>query len=205
MRGILRIPIRHLILTLQFIMTSLFIVKNLFTDKEITNLVQNYGLKRMQPEEVAHGLQTAFSDYIIAALSEISNDSGNQQKLYIEAAYHLSKAGKLLEGMPHPAGKMSFRLGSMIDTLNKLIEGKSNFGAERAARFMEKNLVRKLRDIWVTNTATSFHPHGDGSGRNPRDYILDCFEAANQQYPEITWFREVDHTIADLLIKSIKR
>jgi hypothetical protein len=186
-------------------MTSRFKLKNLFTEEEITNLVQNFGFKRMNNEEIIYTLQSAFSDYIIGALSEMTGDPGNDQKIYIEAAYHLNKASKLLEGMPHPAGKMSFRLGNMLDTLNKLIEGRSNLGAERASRFMEKNLVRKLRDLWVTNTSTPFHPYGDGSGRNPRDFILHCFSAANKQYPTVAWFSEVDYTIADVLIKGIKR
>ena len=63
---------------------------------------------------------------------------------------------KLLEGLPHPAGKTAYRISAMKDTLDKLIEGRGDFSAERATRFVEKNLVRRLRDIWVANTATPF-------------------------------------------------
>ena len=186
-------------------MTTTFTLKTLFSAEKITKMRENFGFKRFSDEELSDRLQKTFSDYIIAALTEISDGQQNNQKIYIEASYHLDKARKLLEYMPHPAGKMSYRLASMLDTLNKLVEGSDNFAAERAARFMEKNLVRHLKEIWIGNTSTPFHSGGDGSGRNPRDFILDCFKTAGEAYPEIIWFNEVDYTIADLLIKSIKR
>jgi len=205
MRGILRIPIRILSLTRHKTMTSSFKLKKLFAPEEITNLVQNFGLKRLSEEEIEYSIQSTFSDYILAALSEMSGEEESHQPLYIEAIFHLEKASKLLNGLPHPAGKMSYRLGTMTDTLNKLLEGRINTGVERAKRFMEKNLARKLRDIWIVNTATPFHAYGDGTGKNPRDFLLQCFVAAGKQYPEIQWFNEVDPKIADQLIKSIKR
>jgi hypothetical protein len=112
---------------------------------------------------------------------------------------------KLLEGLPHPAGKMAYRISTMNGTLEKLIEGRDDFAAERATRFVEKNLVRQLRDIWTANTATPFHSGSDNSGRNPRDFVICCFAAAGNQYPELTWFNSVDDEVADLLIKNIKR
>jgi hypothetical protein len=186
-------------------MANRFQLKKLFSSEEITNLVQNFGFKRMEEEEIAYAIQSAFSDYILGALSEISGESDDNKKLYVEAVYYLDKAEKLLEGMPHPAGKISYRLGSMIDTLNKLAEGRINVGAERATRFMEKNLIRKLRDVWAFNTSTPFHSGSDGSGKNPCDFILQCFAAAGKEYPEVLWFHQVDHIIANSLIKSIKR
>jgi len=207
MRGILRIPIRTAPISLPklALMTTTFTLKILFNDEKITVMRENFGFKRFSNQELSDRLQKTFSDYIISALTEISDDQQDHQKIYLEANYHLDKARKLLEYMPHPAGKMSYRLATMTDTLNKLIEGSDNFAAERAARFMEKNLVRHLRDIWQANTSTPFHSGGDGSGRNPRDFILECFNTAGDAYPEINWFKEVDYTIADLLIKSIKR
>lgn len=186
-------------------MANRFQLKKLFSSEEITNLVHNFGFKRMEEEEIAYSIQAAFSDYILSALSEISGDDDDNKRMYVEAIYHIDKAEKLLEGMPHPAGKMAYRLGNMIDTLNKLVEGRMNIGAERATRFMEKNLVRKLRDLWITNTSTPFHPGSDDTGKNPRDFILQCFAAAGKEYPEIFWFHQVDGMIADTLIKSIKR
>ncbi len=188
-----------------FMMANQFQLKKLFSPAEITNMVHNFGFKRMSEEEIDAAIQRAFLDYILAALSEQQNDGEQNKRLYIEAGHHLDKSRKLLAGLPHPAGKMSYRLSKMIDTLNKLIDGRINFASERATRFMEKNLVRRLRDIWHANTSTPFHPNGDNSGRNPRDFLLCCFAAAGHHYPEIIWFNEVDNSIADQLIKSIKR
>ncbi len=186
-------------------MVNRFKLKTLFPAERLTSLVQNYGLKRMDVAEINYSIQSAFSDYILSALSEIGDSSEDKTRIYLEATHHISQASKLLEGMPHPAGKMSYRLDRMTDTLTKMIEGSSSIAAERATRFMEKNLIRRLRDIWSANTSTPFHTGGDGSGRNPRDFILDCLQAAYAQYPEIEWFNEVDLIIADALIKSIKR
>jgi len=186
-------------------MVTHFQLKTLFSSEEITILVQNFGFKRMTQDEIKENIQKSFSDYILSALSELNSDSNDNQKLYLEAVFHIEKARKLLEGMPHPGGKIAYRLSSMMDTLNKLIEGNDSFAAERATRFMEKNLVRRLKDLWLANTPTPFHSGGDDSGCNPRDFILRCFSAAGREYPEISWFSEVDFTIADSLIKSIKR
>lgn len=186
-------------------MTQRFQLKKLFTEEEIAQLMQQYGFKRMNDQELDAALQQAFLDYILAALSEIDDTAEDNKKLYIEAGFHLEKAAKLLANKPHPAGRMSYRLINMLDTLNKIIEGRINMAAERATRFMEKNLVRRLRDIWNNNTSTPFHASGDNSGRNPRDFLLTCLHHAGHQYPEIHWFKQVDLRIADQLIKSIKR
>jgi hypothetical protein len=168
-------------------------------------MVQTFGLKRMPEEELEAALQKAFSDYVLVSLSELGNQGEDHRKLYIEAEFHMDKSRKLLEGLPHPAGKMAYRLSSMIDTLNKLIEGSNSFSAERATRFVEKNLVRRLRDIWTSSTSTPFYAGDDGWGKSPRDYLLCCFAAAGEKYPELSWFKSVDANIADQLIKSIKR
>jgi len=186
-------------------MVTKFSLKKLFTEDEVTELVQNFGFIRMDEAEITFMVQNAFSDYILAALSELGANTEEHQRIYLEAIHYLDKSSKLLEGMPHPAGKMAYRLDNMKKTLEKITEGQDNFAADRANRFMEKNLVRRLRDVWVGNTSTPFHSGGDGSGKNPRDFLLACFSAAGKQYPEITWFHDVDYTIADLLIKSIKR
>ena len=184
-------------------MVNRFTLKTLFTPEELTNLVQNFGFKRMSEKAIETTLYNAFSDYILSALTELGDNTEDNKKIYLEANHHIDKARKLLEGMPHPAGKMAYRLNSMMTTLNKLIEGKDNFAAERANRFMEKNLVRRLKELWKANTSTPFHSGGDGSGKNPRDFILTCFAAAGRQYPEIVWFKEVDYTIADMLIRVL--
>lgn len=186
-------------------MVNKFILKKLFTPAEISRVVDNFGFKRMTAEEFETALQQAFSDYILLSLSELGSETEDHRRLYIEAQFHLDKAMKLLEGLPHPAGKMSYRIQTMGTTLDKLIEGRGDFSAERASRFVEKNLVRQLREIWIANTATPFHMGSDNSGRNPRDFLLCCFAAAGDKYPELTWLNSVDAVIADQLIKSIKR
>jgi len=182
-----------------------FVVKKLFSAEDLHQLVHTFGLKRMAVAEIESALQRAFSDYIVLSLSELGGAGEDHRRLYMESQFHLQKARKLLEGLPHPAGKMAYRISVMGDTLNKLIEGSGDFSAERATRFVEKNLVRQLRDIWIANTATPFYAGADQSGRNPRDFLLRCFAAAGEQYPELTWFKSVDDAIADQLIRSIKR
>jgi len=93
----------------------------------------------------------------------------------------------------------------MSATLTKMGEGSHDISAQRATRFMEKNLGRRLRDIWTANTSTTFHAGSDGMGKSPRDFIMQCFAAAGKQFPELEWFNQVDEKIADLLIKGIKR
>jgi hypothetical protein len=187
------------------LLVNRFKLKNIFNTDELADMVETFGLKRHAEHEIEAQLQSAFSDYILVSLSEFGSQGEDHRKLYIESEYHLDKAKKLLEGLPHPAGKMAYRLSSMIDTLNKLVEGNNSFSAERASRFVEKNLVRRLRDIWISNTATPFYAGSDGWGKSPRDYLLCCFSAAGKQYPELCWFKSVDGKIADQLIKSIKR
>ena len=186
-------------------MVNRFSLEKLFSPQELEDLVRRFGFKRMSMSEIEDALQKAFTDYILISLSEFSSDTDEARRLYIESQFHLQKASKLLEGLPHPAGKMAYRISTMVDTLNKLVEGQGDFSAERATRFVEKNLVRQLRAIWLSNTSTPFHSGGDGSGRNPRDFLISCFLAAGKKYPELTWFNSVDATIADQLIRSIKR
>ncbi len=186
-------------------MVNKFVLKSLFSSEALAQVMANYGFRRMALEEFEAAIQRAFSDYILLSLSELGGEAEDNRRLYIESQFHLQKAMKLLESLPHPAGKMAYRIATMNDTLNKLIEGGSNFSAERANRFVEKNLVRQLREIWMANTATPFHSGGDKSGRNPRDFLLCCFKAAGEKYPELSWFNMVDEKIADQLIRSIKR
>lgn len=186
-------------------MVNKFSLKQLFSEKDLTYLQNNFGLKKWPKDRLSDAFQNAFHDYILVSLSEIGEGEEENKRLYTEANFHLQKASKLLLGMPHPAGKISLRLVKMEQTLQKLIEGSLDTSAERANRFMEKNLARHLREIWIANTSTSFHSGSDGSGKDPRDFLLFCFQAAEKHYPEIVWFSQIDEKIADQLIKSIKR
>jgi len=190
-------------------MVKRFNLKTLLNNVEIEQMVDTFHFRKRKFEEgeLQTAIQAAFSDYIFSALDELGDTSRDRKKIYLEANFHLDKAHKLLEGMPHPVGKMSYRLSSMQKTLNKLIEGKDNFASERASRFMEKNLIRKLRSIWELGTSQSFQPgnsSGKGEGSNPRDFITFCLSAAGKQYPEIEWFENVDSKLADKMIRSIR-
>lgn len=186
-------------------MVNRFKLKTLFAESTLNELIDNFGFHRQSPSEVKTSIEAAFQDYILSALSEIGDSAEDKKRIYIEASHHIQQASRLLQGMPHPAGKISYRLNSMNGTLNKLVEGTANFAEERATRFMEKNLIRRLRDIWQANTSTPFYAGADSYGHNPRDFVLSCMTAAGVQYPEIRWFSQVDERIADQLIKNIKR
>lgn len=186
-------------------MVKKFKVKQLFTHDELQRLIDNFHFKTLSVEVLNDAFSDAFHDYILSALSELGQGIEENQKVYIESGFYLEKASKLLVGMPHPAGKMAVRLNRMQETLTKLAEGRLDTSAERATRFMEKNLVRRLRDIWAFNTSTSFYAGSDGYGKSPQDFLLQCFSATAKQYPELVWFGQVDAKTADLMIKSIKR
>jgi len=205
MRGILRIPIRLINILGKLLMVKSFHVKPLFSEQELTELSINFGFRRFSTQELDEAITDAFRDYIVVSLSELGEGVEENKRLYVEANHYIQQASKLLLGMPHPAGKMASRLDSMSSTLIKIMEGSHDISAQRAARFMEKNLGRRLRDIWALNTSTVFHAGTDGMGKSPRDFLLKCFKAAGEAYPELEWFKQVDEKIADLLIKSIKR
>lgn len=88
-------------------MVNRFKLKNLFNSDELTNIVQNFGLKRIPEEEIEAALQKAFTDYVLVSLSELGSQGEGHRRLYIESGFQLEKSKKLLEGLPHPAGKMA--------------------------------------------------------------------------------------------------
>lgn len=186
-------------------MVNSFSLKTLLSEQDIQFISTNFGFQKYSNEELNEAFQNAFHDYILVSLSEMGESLEENKRLYSEANFHLQKASKLLLSTPHPAGKMSLRLTKMSNTLHKLIDGSLDISAQRATRFMEKNLARQLRSIWQANTSTSFYFGGDDSGKNPRDYLIFCFKCAGKQYPELEWFNQMDERIADVLIKQIKR
>lgn len=185
-------------------MVNTFSLKNIFLPDERQFIIDNFGFDNAKTVEIDDALHKAFADYIFNSLSEISGDETERRQLYIEANYHLEKAEKLLQGMPHPAGKMSYRIAKMSSTLEKLIEGNDNFAAEKANRFLEKNLMRRLRDVWQSNTSAPFRPGGDDSGKSPRDFVMFCFKTVSEKYPDIQWMRDVDLKLIDIMIKSAR-
>lgn len=185
-------------------LVNIFKLKTFFSGADYTYFDEHFGIRLVAKTELSQRIEAAFQDYILAALSELGDQRENKSKIYIEARYHLDKAQALLKAMPHPAGKMSQKLSNMSETLQKMIEGSDSFSASRATRFMEMNLVRKLRDLWIQGTGSTFQPGGD-DGKNPKDFILYCFKKAGEAYPEITWFNDVDERVADILIKGVRK
>ncbi len=123
---------------------------------------------------------------------------------YRQAIEHLISAQKLLRGQPHPAGGMANKLERMQLTLGKVIDNQSDIAEERAHRFVELNLVRRLRDVWQRYTNTPFYVGLDGSGRSPHDYLRHCFKLAEAQYPEIDWLGAVNDRAIDYMLKTIR-
>ena len=185
-------------------MINRFELKKIFNEQQLKDVIQDFEfLGTSQALELS--IQNAFSDYIINALSEMSGSTDEHKRLYIEAVYYLQKSQKLLEGLPHPAGKMANRLLAMVSTLNKLASDQQNISAERANRFIEKNLIQRLRHVWECYTKVSFFDSPSQHRFTSREYLMRCLNAAGKQYPEITWLSLADLKSVDSLMRSIKR
>lgn len=196
-------------------MVNSFSFKNIFLPSELDHLVQQFhffATDQEQRQALNDALHEAFSDYLFNALYEISGDVDERRQMYIEASFHLKKAQKLLQGMPHPAGKMAYRIEKMTQTLEKLVEGNDSFAAQKANRFLEKNLVRRLRDIWLQQTQRPF----EANRCSPQDeaqattdpsattFLLYCFHTVAEKYPDIEWMQDVDEDLARTMIRAAK-
>ena len=196
---------RNIILVEILVMINTFVLKDLFSQEQLEDLISEFSFGNTTTSELELAIRDAFRDYVISALSEMSGATEEHQKLYVEAIYPLERASKLLQDLPHPAGKISTRLSVMADTLKKLASGQQNFDSERASRFVEKNLIRRLKQVWDNNTQVSFFDHSAEEQGAPMHFVRLCLNAAGRCYPEIVWFASVDNARADSLIKSIKR
>jgi len=185
-------------------MSKQFTLKPLFSAEKLTTLVQHYGFRRMSEADIADRLQAIFQEYVLLALSEMNGTVEERNAAYNEAIWYIGKAQKLLTGQPHPAGKMAQKLKEMAGSLNNVVQGEGNQAADRAKRFVEKNLVRKLKQLWENNTAAPFSGELHFDGHSAVEFLLDCFTAAGAAYPEIDWFDSVTPEIAAKLIKSVR-
>lgn len=183
--------------------SKLFQLKMIFSEADIDQLAIKYGLKRMSCTELSQNLHAIFEEYIVLALSEQGGSKADRDASYNEAMWHLLKAQKLLKGQPHPAGKMSQKIGDMVASLISVLEG-SDHGADRARRFVEKNLARKLKQLWQANTASPFIADLHFDGHSTVEFFLECFELAAKAYDEIEWFKQVTPNTASKLIRSVK-
>jgi hypothetical protein len=184
-------------------MTERFILKEIVSLEDCQWLKQNFGFRGAE-RELIDGIQNAFQDYVLLAVSEEKESRQQRDQHYIEAMYFIDKASKLLQGQPHPAGAMSQRLDKMKSTLEKVVANESEVAEDRAKRFVELNLVRKLRDLWLKNTNTPFYVGQDGSGKAPHDYLATLFRFAARSYPEVSWFSAVSPKAIDYMVGRVK-
>lgn len=184
-------------------MSQTFIVKALLDEPQAEAFALRFGLK-VEPTVLVNALRDAFSDYILLALSEQIESRQLRDEHYLQAIEYMAKAQALLLGQPHPAGGMAGKLEKMQTTLRKVIDNQSEIAEERARRFVELNLVRRLRDVWQRYTNTPFYVGLDGSGRSPHDYLSQCFQLAQAQYPEIDWLGAVNDRAIDYMLKTIR-
>lgn len=180
-----------------------FSVKPLFNVSQSESLALRFGLK-VAPEKLITAIGDSFSDYILLALSEEIETRQQRDQHYQEAIEHLAAAASLLRGQPHPAGGMATKIDKMKSTLRKVIDNQSEIAEERARRFVELNLVRRLRSVWQCYTNTPFYAGLDGSGRSPHDFLRVCFDAAAVQYPEISWFSAINDRAIDFMLRASK-
>lgn len=184
-------------------MVTTFSVTPLLTAEQAEAMALRFGLK-VPAEHLSEAITDAFSDYILLALSEEIETRQQRDRHYLEAIEHLQSAQELLRGQPHPAGGMVGKLEKMHATLRKVIDNRSEIAEERARRFVELNLVRRLRDVWQRYTNTPFYVGLDGSGRAPHDYLRLCFSAAAAHYPEIAWFNAINDRAIDYMLRAVK-
>lgn len=185
-------------------MSPTFSVKSLLSLPESESFCLNFGFKS-SPTQLQAAINDAFFDYIVLALSEEKESRQLRDQHYQEALYYLDKAKKLLQGQAHPAGSMANKLDKMVATLQKVMANQSDIAEDRAKRFVELNLVRKLRNVWQVNTNTPFYAGIDGSERSPHDFLYLCFRAASREYPEISWFAAVNDRAIDYMIRAVRR
>lgn len=185
-------------------MSSAFALKTIAEESECASFCAQYGF-RCESSRLQQALNNAFYDYVLLALSEEIETRQQRDRHYQEAVFHLQEATKLLKGQPHPAGNMAPKIAKMAATLQKVITNQSEIAEERAQRFVELNLVRKLRDVWQAYTNTPFYIGFDGSGRSPHDFLRDCFACAARAYPEISWFSAINNRAIDGMIRTIRR
>jgi len=185
-------------------MTPSFAVNDILSLANAEACCRQFGFKTTA-ENLQSAINHAFFDYILLALSEEKESRQLRDQHYQEAIFHINKAQKLLIGQPHPAGGMANKLEKMSQTLQKVMANQSEIAEERAKRFVELNLVRKLKAVWQRSTNTPFYVGRDGSDRSPHDFLLRCFHAASQVYPEIVWFSAVNHRAIDYMINAVRR
>tara|TARA_B110000003_G_scaffold103041_1_gene105272 strand:+ start:613 stop:1161 length:549 start_codon:yes stop_codon:yes gene_type:complete len=182
-------------------LTTTFELKNIFNDDFCKSLKKTYGLNN--ENQIANMLQDTFRDFIILILSENNSYTVEERnKLYNEAIYNLQHTSKLLQGMPHPASSMSYKLSKMSETLKKVTSGNKK-EKSKANRFIEKNLIRKFILFWDANSPDKFFTEKDKINYEICKCFLDCSKKISSKYPEIEWFRVCEIEFVESLFENI--
>ena len=97
-------------------MVSTFDLKDIFKDDFCESISKKYNFKKNDSAEIHKDLEETFKDFIILILSENNSYTIEERnKLYNEAIFNLQQTSKLLQGMPHPASSMSYKLLKMAE------------------------------------------------------------------------------------------
>ena len=184
-------------------MTSIFKLKDIFNNDFCESLCVKYKLNKKIGDEISISLQNTFRDFIILILSENNSYTVEERnKLYNEAIYNLQHTSKLLQGMPHPASSMSYKLIKMSETLKKVTSG-SKKEKSKANRFIEKNLIRKFIVFWNTNSSEKFLLENNKINYNICKCFFDCSQKISSEYPEIEWFKICEMEFIESLFENI--
>lgn len=186
-------------------MAQPFKVRELFSLQQCEQMLNAFNFSRATAIELQQMIQEAFRDYIILALSEELSDSReDRNRTYIEAAWHLEKAEKLLKDAPHPGNNIASKLERFIKTLRTISESQEGDSQMRATRFMEKNLARNLRNVWENASTQAFLTDKAEHTNNMTHFISQCLFAAKAAYPEISWFQGLNKKTITVLVRSLR-
>ncbi len=187
-------------------MAQRFSLKPLFSDAQAKLALEQFSIG-LDTHQYCEAIQEAFFDYTLLALNEVAIESLEERnRLFVEAQAHLKQASNLLRGQQHPAGPMALKIDKFVKTLQVVVEGRHTPAKEKAMRFVEKNLGRKLKQFWLQQSKLPFGPGSIKSnmGNNVTAFFKLCFEQASKAYPEIDWFAYHDESSINRLISSIR-
>jgi len=184
-------------------LTALFQIKDIFDENFCLSLQKKYNLNIKVSDKISHELHKTFNDFMILVLSENNSYTIEERnKIYIESIFNLQKTSKLLEGMPHPASSMSYKLLKMSETLQKITRGGKK-EKSKANRFIEKNLVRKFILFWDLHSNEKYLSCENKINYNICKCFLDCSKKISQKHSGIEWFDTCEIEFVESLFENI--
>tara|TARA_B100001027_G_scaffold126917_1_gene87671 strand:+ start:165 stop:719 length:555 start_codon:yes stop_codon:yes gene_type:complete len=184
-------------------LVSTFDLKDIFKNDFCELISKKYNFKKNDSAEIHKDLEETFKDFIILILSENNSYTIEERnKLYNEAIFNLQQTSKLLQGMPHPASSMSYKLLKMAETLKKVTFG-SKKEKTKANRFIEKNLVRKFIVFWNKYNDNKFLSKEDKINYLICECFMDCSQEVHRNFPDIEWFKDCEIDFVESLFENI--